>query len=180
MSFSTPNTTHTNTYNNNNKRAKGLRKLGVSEEDVRTAERILAEIPPPPRIHLQTSSKVEVILGYCKSRLKREKALKILGANEEEVDRENSKVLGSLGISGRRRSYMDNRHTNLILLPSRGSSKRRNSFGGIASIQRKHKAELKKLRTEMNTQQMEVKLLKEQLELLQRALVQSQNETNAF
>jgi len=168
MSFSIPNTNI-----NNNKRAKGLRKLGVSEEDVLTAERILAEIPPPPRINVHTSSKVEVLLGYCNSRLRREKALKILGANEEEVDRENSKVLGSLGISGRRRSYMDNnRHTNLIFLPSsRGSSRRRNSFGGIASIQRKHKAEIKKLRTEMNTQQMEVKLLKEQLELLQRALV---------
>lgn len=65
-------------------RYKGLRKLGVSEDDVHLAEKLLA-----------SSS-----LAKDKA-----KALRLLGTTEEEVDLENSKMLGSLGIAGRRRSH---------------------------------------------------------------------------
>jgi hypothetical protein len=147
------------------KRIKGLRKLGVSEDDVATAERILSEIPPPPQIRLHTSSKVEILLGYSKSRLRREKALKVLGAKEEEVDQENAKALGSLGLSGRRRSYMSNENDKFLLLRQR----RRGSYDnkGVVPWLRKHKAELRKIRKDMTAQQKEIESLKYQLEILQ-------------
>ena len=63
-------------------RSKGLRKLGVSEEDVKQATKLLEE----------------------SSRL-RSKALNLLGTSEEEVELEFAKNLGSLGIAGRRRSH---------------------------------------------------------------------------
>ena len=63
-------------------RSKGLRKLGVSEEDVKQATKLLEE----------------------SSRL-RSKALDLLGTSEEEVELEFAKNLGSLGIAGRRRSH---------------------------------------------------------------------------
>ena len=64
------------------KRSKGLRKLGVTEEDVHVAAKLLEE----------------------SDRL-RDKALKLLGTTEKEIEVENAKNLGSLGIEGRRRSY---------------------------------------------------------------------------
>ena len=63
-------------------RSKGLRKLGVTEEDVKQATKLLEE----------------------SSRL-RSKALNLLGTSEEEVELEFAKNLGSLGIAGRRRSH---------------------------------------------------------------------------
>ena len=68
--------------NNEMDRSKGLRKLGVSEEDVKQATKLLEE----------------------SSRL-RSKALDLLGTSEEEVELEFAKNLGSLGIAGRRRSH---------------------------------------------------------------------------
>ena len=69
-------------------RSKGLKKLGVSEHDVHLAEKILVpSCPTDP------------------NRAAREKALRMLGTTEEELQVENSKILGSLGIAGRRRSY---------------------------------------------------------------------------
>ena len=82
-------------------RAKGLRKLGVSEDDVHLATRLLAQIPACPA----DPNKAERILGYASSRLVRDKALRLLGTTEEEVDAENAKALGSLGVAGRRRSF---------------------------------------------------------------------------
>ena len=90
---------HQRTKNN---RSKGLEKLGVCENDVRIAERLLNQIQS---CSSSDSSKAERILGYTSSRLCREKALKLLGASEYEVELENSKNLGSLGQSGRRRSF---------------------------------------------------------------------------
>mmetsp|Transcript_21207 Transcript_21207/g.24410 ORF Transcript_21207/g.24410 Transcript_21207/m.24410 type:complete len:214 (-) Transcript_21207:98-739(-) len=87
-------------------RFKGLKKLGVSEKDVALAETLLAQIPPapcPPRG--EEWSKSELILGYALIRLRRAKALKILGASEEDVDLENCKNLSALGVGGRRRSF---------------------------------------------------------------------------
>eukprot|EP00978_Attheya_sp_CCMP212_P003176 scaffold6581_cov57-Attheya_sp.AAC.4 len=72
-----------------------LRRLGVSEEDIRTGEILTSEIPPLGP--WKTLTKEEKLLGYTKSRLSREKALKILGVTEEEIENENRKRLGALG-----------------------------------------------------------------------------------
>ena len=85
------------------KRNSALRKLGLTEDDIRCSETLFAQIP-----HFQLSgtlTKAEKILGYCNIRLKREKALKFLGVTEDEIDIENSKGLGALGLGGRRRSF---------------------------------------------------------------------------
>jgi len=82
-------------------RRKGLLKLGVSEDDVELAEKLLRLIPKTP----SDPNKAERILGYASMRLHREKALRLLGMTEEEIEEENAKVLGSLGTSGRRRSF---------------------------------------------------------------------------
>ncbi len=80
-------------------RQHGLKKLGVSEDDVFLAERLLEQISSC------SISKSERILGYAASRLNREKAIRLLGATEDEVAVEIPKVLGTLGVAGRRRSY---------------------------------------------------------------------------
>ena len=164
------------------KRAKGLRKLGVTEDDVSMAEKILMQIPPAPSPY--SDSKVEVILGYTASRLRRAKALRILGVSEEDVDIENAKVLGSLGISGRRRSYqvtiIDKRNFDpihganfpfLIQLPPlqpsqsnklQGKTKREHSTGRSAACRHLNKrvdGELQQLRTEVIKQQKEIESL---------------------
>ena len=82
-------------------RSKGLKKLGVSEDDVQLAEKLLEQIPACPSV----PKKTEWLLGYASSRLAREKALRLMGTSEEEVELENEKNLGSLGIAGRRRSF---------------------------------------------------------------------------
>eukprot|EP00957_Ditylum_brightwellii_P158409 12056858-Ditylum_brightwellii.AAC.1 len=86
-------------------RAKGLKKIGVTEEDVKSSEKLFAQIPPAPDTKDGDSTKPERILGYAEIRLRREKAIKILGTTEEEVEIENTKNLGSLGVGGRRRSF---------------------------------------------------------------------------
>eukprot|EP00978_Attheya_sp_CCMP212_P028960 scaffold101295_cov58-Attheya_sp.AAC.6 len=72
-----------------------LSRLGVSEDDIRTGKILAAEIPPLGP--WETLTKEEKLLGYTTSRLKREKALKILGVTEDEIEYENRKRLGSLG-----------------------------------------------------------------------------------
>lgn len=81
-------------------RTNGLRKLGVSEDDVIFAEKLLEQISS-----CSTNNKTERILGYAATRMKREKAIRLLGVTEDEVAVEIPKVLGTLGIAGRRRSY---------------------------------------------------------------------------
>mmetsp|Transcript_3552 Transcript_3552/g.5147 ORF Transcript_3552/g.5147 Transcript_3552/m.5147 type:complete len:206 (+) Transcript_3552:931-1548(+) len=84
-----------------------LKKLGLTEEDVRDSERLFQQMPPPPPTQNNARClKEERLLGYAMLRLKRAKALKVLGASEEDVDTENAKNLGSLGRSGRRRSFV--------------------------------------------------------------------------
>ena len=87
-----------------------LRKLGLTEDDIRHSEILFRQMPPPPppqpHDRIAQCLKEETILGYSTLRLKREKALKVLGASEEDVDIENSKNLGSLGIAGRKRSFI--------------------------------------------------------------------------
>lgn len=86
-------------------RSAVLRKLGITEDDVTTSEKLFAQMPPPPPLNTKFTSKTERILGYSLSRIKREKALRLMGASEEEVDLENAKNLGTLGCGGRRRSF---------------------------------------------------------------------------
>jgi hypothetical protein len=78
-----------------------LNRLGVSEDDIRTGKILAAEIPPLGP--WETLTKEEKLLGYTKSRLKREKALKILGVTEDEIEVENRKRLGALGNKDRKR-----------------------------------------------------------------------------
>ena len=52
-----------------------------------------------------STSKAERILGFSATRIKRKKAIQMLGATEDKVAVEIPKVLGLLGIAGRRQSY---------------------------------------------------------------------------
>ncbi len=83
-----------------------LKKLGLSEDDLKTSQLLFQEMPPPPPFSCERGHKVEVLLGYSVTRLKRSKALKVLGTSEEKIEEENSKNLGALGAGGRRRSFM--------------------------------------------------------------------------
>mmetsp|Transcript_43910 Transcript_43910/g.133754 ORF Transcript_43910/g.133754 Transcript_43910/m.133754 type:complete len:135 (-) Transcript_43910:561-965(-) len=115
-------------------RRKILRILGLSEDDVRISEVLLAQIPPAPAKNSE-SSKAEWLLGYAESRLRREKALKILGVSEDEVEVENNKNLGSLGVSGRRRSFsgVPNTRVAIDLSQRRRSISKRSLVSGSVS-----------------------------------------------
>lgn len=140
-------------------RSSILKKLGLTEEDVIDSERLLRQIPPPPPSHSSAKyeycTKAERLLGYTLLRLSREKALRVLGASEEDVDIENSKTLGSLGRSGRRRSFVvRNEKANgvyagqisclKIRKSSRGSIKCRNNpkYGRQSSYRRRSTSDL--------------------------------------
>lgn len=91
---------------NGNNRESILRKFGLTEDDVRDSEKLFKQMPPPPPPkNMSCCSKEERLLGYTMMRIKREKALRVLGASEEDVDIENSKNLGALGQNGRKRSF---------------------------------------------------------------------------
>ncbi len=85
-----------------NNQSKCYEKLGIGLEDVKMAERLLNQIPPCPS---DSNNKVEQLMGYARPRLLREKAIRVLGTTETEVELENAKNLGSLGVGGRRRSW---------------------------------------------------------------------------
>mmetsp|Transcript_542 Transcript_542/g.952 ORF Transcript_542/g.952 Transcript_542/m.952 type:complete len:258 (+) Transcript_542:52-825(+) len=112
-------------------RAKSLRQMGVTEEDLAIAAQIIALMPPQPS--KQTSAKSEILLGYDSTRLKREKALKMLGVSEEQLDMENGKILGSLGIDGRKRSFRITRSVSAPVLQANAPDKRGSWFGGRRS-----------------------------------------------
>ena len=86
-----PNPVHSDLSTN---RMKGLQKLGVSEDDVRVAEGLIKQISACSN----DPNKAERIFGFASSRLTREKALRMLGATEDDVELETAKNLGSLGI----------------------------------------------------------------------------------
>lgn len=96
-------------------RSHGLKTLGVTEDDVRLAEKLLEHIS------FYSINKAERILGYAAARMKREKALRLLGASEDEVTVEIPKVLGTLGVAGRRRSYSEADFTAPAFVVVRGS-----------------------------------------------------------
>lgn len=87
-----------------NNQSKCFEKLGIGLEDVKIAERLLHQIPPCPS---DSSNKAEKLMGYATTRLLREKAIRVLGTTEHEVELENAKNLGSLGVGGRRRSWAE-------------------------------------------------------------------------
>mmetsp|Transcript_28109 Transcript_28109/g.43748 ORF Transcript_28109/g.43748 Transcript_28109/m.43748 type:complete len:171 (+) Transcript_28109:484-996(+) len=90
--------------NNINNRSRFLRKMGICEEDVIHAEILMYEMPPVrPR---NEAAKHEILLGYSEERLRRAKALRLLGITEEELDAANLKSLCMLGTvkSQKRRS----------------------------------------------------------------------------
>ena len=106
--------------NKANQRSKGLKRIGVSEEDVVFAEILMSQTQP-----CYNSSKLERILGYSNARLRRAKALRLLGVEEEDIDEETSKVLSALGKCGRKRSirYTQIQKTQLVSKLSRSRSK---------------------------------------------------------
>eukprot|EP00520_Triparma_pacifica_P007148 CAMPEP_0118655810 /NCGR_PEP_ID=MMETSP0785-20121206/13142_1 /TAXON_ID=91992 /ORGANISM="Bolidomonas pacifica, Strain CCMP 1866" /LENGTH=244 /DNA_ID=CAMNT_0006548603 /DNA_START=139 /DNA_END=873 /DNA_ORIENTATION=+ len=112
-------------------RAKVLRQMGVTEDDLQIAGQILSLMPPEPEKGM--SDKAEVLMGYDSTRLNREKALRMLGVSEEELDVENEKILGSLGVDGRKRSFRLGRSVSAPLFTQgskRGSWFSRKSSGG--------------------------------------------------
>jgi len=73
--------------------AEGLKRLGVTEDDVKICEILLAQVVPSSK----NGKKFECILGYSENRIVREKALSRLGVTEDELEVANLKALGSLG-----------------------------------------------------------------------------------
>ena len=125
-------------------RARALKKLGLTEEDVHLSKKLFSEISSS----LATSSKktacnskAERLLGYNETRLKRAKALRLLGATEDDVELECAKNLGSLGQGARRRSFvveMDKNQSNSRLHRrlTLGNTHRRTFFGGNFNVGR--------------------------------------------
>ena len=169
-------------------RSKGLRKLGVDETDVHLAEKLLEQIKCP-----NDPKKAERILGYASERLAREKALRTLGTNEEEVQLENAKNLGSLGVAGRRRSFVvlqppSHELTKSIskawLRKHTGADQfrktRRHTFHSIKqkyrrlSVTEKRRrssdSEIRRLRNEARASASEIELLKAKLEELEKRI----------
>ena len=82
-------------------------------------------MPPAPK--RRVSTKAEILMGYDKERLNRERALKRLGVSEEQLDIENSKFLGSLGVDGRKRSFRATRSISAPQLQHLPNSKKKRS-----------------------------------------------------
>ena len=101
-------------------RRRALKKLGLSEEDVRISEGLFSQI----QLVDDSATKAERLLGYNSTRLKRAKALRLLGATEDDVELENAKTLGSLGHSGRRRSFVvrNGERRLAVLIPTTNTS----------------------------------------------------------
>lgn len=164
----------------NKRRTKGLQKLGVSEDDVHLAERLMKQIPACP----SDPNKAERIFGYAKSRLERQKAMRLLGATEEEVEVENAKNLGSLGVGARRRSFsVIERAPSKPLYKNRKSSisrkPRHSSFDtALRPYKRKHSAELRRLRQQSMVSAIEIDSLRKRIEELEN-LIQSSSRNSS-
>ncbi|CAM9786744.1 unnamed protein product [Choristocarpus tenellus] len=73
-------------------RTRALLRLGVTEYDVKVAERLMAERG------LGNQTKVEWFLGYTETELSYRKALEVLGISEGVLEDERARRLGSLGL----------------------------------------------------------------------------------
>ena len=114
------------------RRAKGLRRIGVTEEDVMVAENLISQSHP-----CYTSSKLEKVLGYSNGRIRRAKALRLLGVDEEDIDEENSKVLSALGKCGRKRSIRRTHDQSFKLRTKFNSSNLKRTRGIRYEVSRK-------------------------------------------
>lgn len=166
-----------------------LRKFGLTEDDVRHSEILFRQMPPPPPpdSHIAQCLKEETILGYTTLRLKREKALRVLGASEEDVNIENSKNLGSLGLAGRKRSFViqdistkrkvshlsfcNPRKMSLpnTMKPHRKKSHRRRSTGDARSLKRTFR-KVVKLKHQNEEANAEIERLRQRIGKLENAL----------
>ena len=129
-------------------RARALKKLGLTEEDVHFSKKLFSEISSAcsngTTSTTACSKKAERLLGYTETRLKRSKALKLLGATEDDIEVECQKNLGSLGHGGRRRSFVmemdparNSRLHRRLTLGGRGGSTQRRTFFGTNSRRKK-------------------------------------------
>eukprot|EP00956_Cyclotella_meneghiniana_P016509 scaffold26070_cov71-Cyclotella_meneghiniana.AAC.13 len=159
----------------NKKRANvGLEKLGVSEDDVHLAERLLKQIPPNPT----DPNKAERILGYATSRLERHKAVRLLGASEQEIEVENAKNLGSLGAGARRRSFSIIETSPSSKAHKRQSYVNRYRHTSLDSAmwrqhKRKHSAEIRRLRHQSMISSNEIEALKARINELENIMQRS-------
>ena len=112
-------------------RARALKKLGLTEEDVHFSKKLFSEICSNGATSTTACSKAERLLGYTETRLKRAKALKLLGATEDDIEVECQKNLGSLGHGGRRRSFV------MEMDPARNSRLHRRLSLGSSTTQRR-------------------------------------------
>lgn len=129
-------------------RARALKKLGLTEEDVHLSKKLFSEISSSVTTSSTktpcNSTKAERLLGYNETRLKRAKALRLLGATEDDVELECAKNLGSLGQGARRRSFVvetdkGRRSSRLHRRLSLGNSHRRTFFGAAGRACRRKK-----------------------------------------
>ena len=132
-------------------RARALKKLGLTEEDVHLSKKLFSEMSSsaktPPTKTPCNSTKAERLLGYNATRLKRAKALRLLGATEDDVELECAKNLGSLGQGARRRSFvmeMDKGRSRLHRRLSLGNTctHRRTFFGAGRATSSRRKKEM--------------------------------------
>ena len=136
-------------------------------------------------------NKAERILGYASTRLARDKALRLLGTNEEEVALENAKVLGSLGVAGRRRSWSILVHSKPPKQPPFEDRKilRRHTVSSTmrhkmrrGSRTDKHSTskdkEIRRLRNQARSSAVEIDTLKNRLDELERRLANTGVETS--
>lgn len=76
-------------------RTQALLRLGVTDEDVRIAERLMG----PRSAGDNTQSKAEWLLGYTHAQMSYHKALEVLGVSEAVVEEERARRLGELGLA---------------------------------------------------------------------------------
>ena len=127
-------------------RTRALKKLGLTEEDVHLSKKLFSEISSSATTSSKKTAcntKAERLLGYNETRLKRAKALRLLGATEDDVELECAKNLGSLGQGARRRSFVVEMDKGRSTCNSRlhrrltlGNTHRRTFFGGNFNVGR--------------------------------------------
>ena len=146
------------------RRAIGLRKLGVSEDEVLLAEKLIGRPSDPNKT------------------LAQQKALRLLGVTEEEVDLEKSKVLGTFGIAGRKRSFAIPAQTGQPdLLGSNAFPRtgRRHTVSSVKwRVRRTIRADRRRRRSSdsdlvrRSQQAREIELLRDKVEMLERRLTE--------
>ena len=137
-------------------RSRILRKLGLTELDVEYSIKLFSEVNPSNdrwSTHFyncdqisKTEVKIEQLLGYSLNRLRRAKALRLMGVTEDDVDLENSKNLGSLGKGGRKRSFIDVNQQQAFLFPYNNKEKIHNRRRlSVDAVRRRRKNSLSKI-----------------------------------